>query len=167
MKLRSFHTSDLDALVRLANNPNIAKTLTDRFPHPYTEQDGLRFLEFAINSKQDDKHLLHAIEVDGQFAGGIGLHPESDIFRLNTEIAYWVGEPYWNKGITTQAIKEVVKYGFTEFDFTRIFARLIGSNKASARVLEKAGFTLECTIPRSIIKNGLLEDCLVYAQYKI
>lgn len=134
----------------------------DRFIYPYTEKEGKPFIEYAVNTKLLGKNLLRAIEIDGKFAGAIGLHPEEDIFRLNAEIAYWVGEPYWNKGITTQAILQTVEYGFTEFEFTRIFARTFGSNIGSQRVLEKAGFTLESTIPKSIIKNGKLEDCLVY-----
>jgi ribosomal-protein-alanine N-acetyltransferase len=99
MILRPFLNSDAEALVNLANNPNIAKTLTDRFPHPYSLEDGIKFIEFAINAKKDTKNILHVIEVDGKFSGGIGLHPEEDIFILNAEIAYWVGEPYWKRGI--------------------------------------------------------------------
>lgn len=160
LTLRPWHISDLDALCTLADNAKIARYMPDRFPHPYNQETGKDFI--AITTAPENSNRFRVIEVDGEFAGGIGLHPEADLFRLNSEIGYWLGEAFWGKGIATQAVKLMVAHSFITFKFTRIYARVFGSNKASARVLEKAGFKLESTIPDSIIKNGELEDCLVF-----
>ena len=162
-KLRPWHINDLNDLVAFANNPKIARNLTDQFPHPYTHEDGKRFIEKVAHGAG---HFVFAIEVNGKAAGGIGLHPLSDVFRLNAELGYWLGEPFWGQGITTQAIKEIVQWGFENLEITRIFARPYGSNPASHRVLQKAGFQLEAKFVQTLIKNNVLEDEYIYAVRK-
>ena len=62
-----------------------------------------------------------------------------------------------------KAIKEIVAFGFENLDINRIFARPFGSNTASQMLLEKAGFTMEGRYEKTLLKNGVLEDELVYA----
>jgi RimJ/RimL family protein N-acetyltransferase len=155
--------SDLDDLVRCANNWNVAKNLSDGFHHPYTRSDGEKFITMAMSK---DPLEIFAIEVDGDFAGSIGFRPDTDIDRLNAELGYWLAEPYWGKGIMPEAIKQLVSYTFETFPITRIYARPFGHNLASQRVLEKAGFTLEARFNNTFIKNGELTDELIYAMRK-
>lgn len=158
--LRPWQTTDLDSLVHYANNPRIAQNLMNRFPHPYTAENGRAFIAMCI--QPPPAHIL-AIEVEGKAAGGIGLHPQEDVYCKNAELGYWLAEPYWGKGIVTAAVVQMVEYGFANWDFTRIFARPFGTNTASQRVLEKAGFTLEARFEKTIYKNGQFLDELVYA----
>jgi RimJ/RimL family protein N-acetyltransferase len=151
---------DLDSLVEYANNFKIAKNLTDMFPHPYTDVDGVNFIKNA--TLQVPPNIL-AIEIDGRASGGIGIHPQSDIHRINVELGYWLAEPYWGHGIMTRAIVEMVDYAFKNWDIERIFARPFGTNIASQRVLEKAGFQLEARFEKTLIKNGKLLDEIFYA----
>lgn len=163
MRLRPFRETDLANLVKYANNPKIAQNLTDAFPHPYTEVAGKAFIQMAL--KNSPPNIL-AITIEDEFVGGIGLHPQADIHRLNAELGYWLAEPFWGQGIVTQAIKEMIVYGFANLPIERIFARPFGSNIASQRVLEKAGFSLEARLSKTLIKNGLIEDELIYAVRK-
>ena len=158
--LRPWSLDDLDSLIRYADNFNIAKNLTDKFPHPYSVESGKGFIANA--SKTEPYHIM-AIDVDGEAVGAIGLHPQEDIFAKNAEMGYWLAEPFWGKGIMTRAIQQMVDYGFQTFDINRIFARPFGSNIGSQRALEKAGFTLEARFEKTILKNGNYEDELVYA----
>lgn len=159
-KLRPWKIEDLDHLVIYANNIKIADKLTDMFPHPYTKEDGIKFIEMTM---QHDPQQVFAIDLKGVAIGAIGLHPQTDIHRMNIELGYWLAEPFWGKGIITWAIKEMVKYGFDTLAINRIFARPFGSNKASQRVLEKAGFKLEAHLKNTILKNGVYLDELIYA----
>jgi RimJ/RimL family protein N-acetyltransferase len=93
MKLRPWDMSDLETLVMYANNWNVAKNLTDKFPYPYTENDGKEFIKYTTRSK----NLIFAIEVDGQAVGSIGIHPLEDIYRKNAELGYWLAESFWGK----------------------------------------------------------------------
>jgi [ribosomal protein S5]-alanine N-acetyltransferase len=158
--LRPFSIEDLDSLVKFANNFNIAKNLTDAFPHPYSIENGNAFIEMAT---QNSPFNIFAIEVNGEAAGAIGVHPQKDIYRRNMEMGYWLAEPYWGKGIITKAISEMVDYAFKNFDVYRIYARPFGYNIASQKALEKAGFVLEARLEKTFFKNGEYVDELIYA----
>lgn len=159
-KLRPWILDDRESLVYHANNYNIARYMTDRFPHPYTLQDATSFIQMASTGVPTN---ILAIEVDKKAVGGIGLHMQPDIYRKNAEMGYWLGEHYWGKGIITNAIIEMTRYGFANWDINRIFARPFGTNKASQRVLEKAGFTLEGKFEKTLFKNNEYMDELIYA----
>lgn len=158
--LRPWTPDDLHTLVRYANNPRIAANLMDRFPHPYTEELGRIFLQMAT---QAIPPTVMAIQIAGEACGGIGLHLQEDIFRKNAELGYWLAEPFWGRGIITDAIRQKVDYGFRNWDIDRIFARPFGTNLASQKVLEKAGFSLEGRFEKTIFKNGQYLDEVIYA----
>lgn len=135
--------------------------MTDGFPHPYTKTDGLRFIAFA---NQDDPVHIFAIDLDGEAVGGIGIHPQTDIHQKNAELGYWLGEPYWGRGIISSAIPLMIEFAFTTYPhINRIFARPFGRNIASQKVLEKNGFIREAVFEKTILKNGALEDEMIYA----
>jgi [ribosomal protein S5]-alanine N-acetyltransferase len=158
--LRPWTINDLDSLVKHANNKEIAKYMMDQFPHPYTLEKGKAFIEFA--TKDSPVHMF-AIDVDGQAIGGIGIHPQSDIQSKNAELGYWLAEQYWGKGIVTKAVQQMITFGFENYNIDRIFARPFGTNKASQKVLEKAGFILEAKFENTFFKNGEYLDELIYA----
>ena len=159
-KLRPWKISDLDNLVKYANNWNIAKNMTDQFPFPYSEKDGKAFIEMA--TKDDPIHIF-AIDIDGQAVGGIGIHPQNDIHRKNAELGYWLAEPFWGQGVISNAIKLIVDFAFETYAINRVFARPYGTNIASQKVLEKNNFVLEGKFDQVLIKDNLLLDELVYA----
>jgi len=158
--LRPWRLSDLDDLVRYADNPNIARNLTDAFPSPYTRADGEAYLNIFCNQSPAK---VFAIEIDGKAAGSIGVFPQTDIHSPNAEMGYWLAEPFWGKGIMPEAVRRIVEYAFGTFEINRIFARPFGRNKASQRVLEKAGFQFESRLEKVLIKNGKLEDEITYS----
>lgn len=160
LTLRPWHINDLSNLVKYANNWNIAKNLTNKFPHPYTEEDGKAFIEFA---NQDKPVHIFAIDIDGEAIGGIGVHPQHDIHIKNAELGYWLAEPFWGQGIVSVAIKKVIDFAFTSFDINRIYASVFGSNTASQRALVKNHFKMEAKFERTIFKKNRLEDELIFA----
>jgi [ribosomal protein S5]-alanine N-acetyltransferase len=158
--LRPWQADDLDSLVKNANNPDVAKFMMNKFPSPYTEEDGKNFIAFA---SAPEIPLIKAIVVDEKAVGGIGLNLKEDIMCKNAEMGYWLGEDYWGKGIMSSVIMKMVLHGFENFDINRIFARPFGTNIGSQRVLEKAGFTFEGKFEKTIFKNGEYLDELFYA----
>lgn len=158
-ELRPWQMTDLENLVKYANNPNISKNLTNGFPSPYTLAAGKAFIKMTL---EHEPTQIMAIVIDGVAAGGIGLHPQKDIFCKNAELGYWLAEPFWGKGIMTKAIGQMVDYGFENFEINRIFARPFGSNIGSQRALKKTGFELEARFFQTIFKNNSYEDELIY-----
>ncbi len=161
--IRPWTLQDKANLIQYANNPRIAGFMTDGFPYPYTSDHAIGFLGMVMSM---EPLRIFAIDYQGEAIGSIGLHPLSDIFRFNMELGYWVAEPYWKRGIATEAVRQMVDYGFSEFPVNRIFARPFARNQASCRVLEKAGFTLEAELFGTITKNNILEDERIYAVRK-
>lgn len=162
--LRPWRLSNLDSLVKYADNPNIARNLTDAFPSPYTRESGEAYIKMVCD---DNPVKVFAIEIDGEAVGSIGVFPQADIHRLNAEMGYWLAEPYWGKGIMPRAIMQMVEYAFSTFEINRIFARPFGRNLASQRVLEKAGFTYETRFDKVLIKDGQIEDELFYSVRRV
>lgn len=161
--IRDFQAGDLQSLIRHANNRNVSIHLRDRFPYPYLEEHGRQFLTHVERARPVTSW---AIEVDGEVAGGIGLMLQTDVERVSAEIGYWLGEVHWGKGIVSEALEAVTAESFRLFDLTRIFALPFADNPGSIRVLEKAGYVREGTMPRSTIKDGVIRDQLMYGAYR-
>ena len=80
------------------------------------------------------------------------------------ELGYWLGEPWWGRGIVTKAVRVVVDHGLSRLGIERIEAPVFEWNPASMRVLEKCGFERESTQRRSAYKDGQLIDCMLYVR---
>lgn len=156
--LRDWRISDVESLTRYANNRAVSRNMRDIFPFPYTEADATRWIGMAMASPE----TYWAIEVEGEAVGGIGIHPMQDVYRRTAEIGYWLAEPFWRRGIMTQAVKVMKHYAFERFDFVRLEAGVYSWNPASCRVLEKAGFTREAINRKAVIKDGQLLDRILY-----
>jgi ribosomal-protein-alanine N-acetyltransferase len=158
--VRSWEMSDVDSLARHADNHKIWINLRDAFPHPYTKHHAR---EFIRATRQRAPETLFAIAVDGQAIGGVGfvLHP--DVERVSAEIGYWLAEPFWGRGIATEALTAVTTHAIDTHGLTRVYALPFAWNLPSCRVLEKAGFVLEARLRRSAIKDGVVTDQMQYA----
>ena len=159
-EVRSWRASDLEPLVRYANNRRIWLNLRDRFPHPYTRREGQRFIR-AMRSA--DPETAFAIVVGGEAVGGISYVLHADVERISAEIGYWLGEPFWGRGIATEALVALTRYAIETHGLTRVYAVPFAWNTASCRVLEKAGYVLEGRLRRSAIKDNRIIDQLQYA----
>lgn len=159
-RIRRYRRDDKAALVRYADNPAIARQLRDRFPHPYTPPDADRWLDRVL---ADPSRPDFAIASARELVGGIGLTPQEDVYRRSAEIGYWLGEPFWGRGIATRAVRALTDWAFAELDLVRIYATVFANNPASTRVLEKAGYALEGRLRKSITKLGATLDSRLYA----
>jgi [ribosomal protein S5]-alanine N-acetyltransferase len=158
--LRPWQYADVHALSRLADNILIWNQVRDYFPHPYTVKQAQEW----VSMQQRKKSVTNfAVEVDGKLAGGIGLLPKDDIYRCSLEIGYWIGAPFWGRGVATEAVRVLVEAVWKEYpQVVRIFAEVFPHNTASCRVLEKNGFQLESIRKNAVIKNGVIGDDMVW-----
>lgn len=160
--LREWRTEEAELLAKLANNKKIADNMRDIFPYPYTIQDASQWI--ALNETRIPKNTF-AIEANGVFAGGCGIHPKDDVLRHSAEIGYWIAEPFWGKGIATDAVKQLLEITSIQFpNIVRLYAEVFEHNKASMRVLEKNGFYLECIRKKAVIKNNFVMDDYVWVK---
>jgi RimJ/RimL family protein N-acetyltransferase len=158
--VRPWMRGDEPSLVRHANNRNVWLGLRDSFPFPYTMNDAHRWIDVAANKLR--QHVF-AICVGGFAVGGVGLSPREDVNRYSAEIGYWLGETHWGRGIATDAVAAITAYGFDALEMNRIFAEVFDWNRASMRVLEKAGYSAEGRMHKHAIKDGQVIDQILYA----
>jgi [ribosomal protein S5]-alanine N-acetyltransferase len=161
--IRSWELDDKLDLARNANNRKIWLNLTSRFPHPYTEIDAENWIQLA-NKPTLSTHL--AIEFEGIAVGGIGIIADDGVCCKTGDFGYWIGEPFWGKGIATAAAKAMVDYAFLNLHFLRLQACVFAWNPPSMRVLEKVGFVREGVLRQSRYKDGQLIDSVMYALTK-
>jgi RimJ/RimL family protein N-acetyltransferase len=158
--LRPWSDADIPSLVRHADDPAVARFLRDRFPQPYTADDGRRWI--AIN-RTIVPATAFAIVVEGAACGGVGITPGSDVERAGAEIGYWLGQAYWGRGIATEALALMSDYAFATFPVLRLWAVVFEGNPASERVLEKAGYACEGVLRQAAIKDGRVFDLTMFA----
>lgn len=153
--LRQLNINDADSIAKHANNINIWNNVRDYFPHPYVKQNAIDFITF-VNQKESIEDF--SIVVDGNAVGMVGIVPQTDVERVSAEIGYWLGEDYWNKGLMTNVVLDVVDYVFNNTPIIRLFAPVFEHNIASMRVLEKAGFQKIAVLRNAAIKNNKIID---------
>ena len=153
--LRRLTKNDRPALAILANNKKIWDNVRDVLPYPYTENDAGDFIKMTM---LEEIPMTFAIGYEGQFCGVIGLGGQTDVYKKTAEIGYWIGEPFWNKGIATTAVKLITSYGLESLDFVRIHTGVFEYNIGSMRVLEKNGYSKDGIFKKSIFKNDQIWD---------
>jgi ribosomal-protein-alanine N-acetyltransferase len=149
----------LASLVRYANNRRVWIHLRDRLPHPYTEADGIAWIEYATNTTPVTNL---AIEYQGEAIGSIGLTLQDDIETGTAEVGYWLGEPFWGRGLATTALRAFCQWGFIHFALRRFYAGVMKDHASSRRVLEKVGFVLEGVHRQHVCKAGKVQDQAYY-----
>ena len=162
--LRPWTIADATPLSLIANNKSIADNLRDGFPFPYTLRDAKDWLGMILPENFPPRFF--AITVDREIVGSIALASKNDIYRLNCEVGYFIAVDHWGKGIATKAIKAITAYGFSKFEIIRIYAEPFADNIASRRVLEKAGYRLEVTFRKNVVKDNVIRDSCIYSVLK-
>ncbi|XOV88079.1 MAG: GNAT family N-acetyltransferase [Pseudomonadota bacterium] len=157
--LRPFTVSDAPVVQKLAGAFEVADT-TLTIPHPYA--DGAAETWIAMHEPAFDagKGATFAIVQEDEVKGAISLMSiEPD---HQAELGYWVGVPYWGRGLCTAAGTLVVAFAFSSLSLQRLHARHLSRNPASGRVLRKLGFTHEGSRRGHVMKWGKLEDVEEY-----
>lgn len=161
--VRDWRASDRDCLLRYANSRNVWRNLSHRFPHPYTPADADAWFARLAEAAEP---TAWAIEVEGSAAGGIGIDLGEGIFDRSGRLGYWLGEPWWGRGIMTDAVRATTDHVLATFDVVRVEAFVFEWNPGSMRVLEKCGFTREGVLRRSIHKDGEIIDEVLFSRVR-
>ena len=165
LELRPWRRTDAAAIVPYADDPQVARNLRDVFPSPYGPEDAEMYVHGCVE-REGQGQLCRAVVVDGTAVGSIGLFLGKDVYRRGAELGYWLGRPFWGRGIVTEAVRRMCALGFETWDIARIWAEPYARNSASRRVLEKNGFALEGTLRRHAFKGGELLDCCIYGKLR-
>ena len=162
--LRPFKRGDESSLKENINNKKIYRN-TLSIPYPYTLKDAKDWITKNLKEmKRKRPNMINfAIDINGEVVGGIGLRK---IEGHKAEIGYWLAEKYWGQGIMTKAVKLVTEFGFKKLKLKRIYAYVFSWNKASMKVLEKAGYKLEGILRKDVKKNNKFIDTFLFAKVR-
>jgi RimJ/RimL family protein N-acetyltransferase len=160
-RVRPWKPADAESMVRHADNPRVARFLSTRFPSPYTPADAAAW--FAFLQSQDDPEGW-AIEIDGEAVGGIGLRRGEGEFAHAAELGYWLGEPFWGRGLMTRVVRAVLPAVVARWNLARVTAYAATANAASIRVLERAGFAREGLMLARAVRDGEVQDHVVFGR---
>lgn len=163
--LRKVTKEDIEDMYLYGSDEEVSKYVTWNTHETIADTKG--FVEFVLNKYENKQVSPWGIEYkeNGKFIGTIDFvwwQPNHKI----AEIGYVISKDYWGKGLTTEVAKELVKFGFEEMDLVRVQARCDVENIASARVMEKAGMTLEGIIRKGIFVKGEHRDLKMYSILK-
>lgn len=142
LMLRAFRAADLDGLAAMNADPDVRHFLyAGRAP---TREECWMQMAFAIGQWGLRGYGLFAVEVDGRFAGRIGvLHPPE---WPEPELAYALNAPYRGQGLATEAVAVVRDWAFAQFGFARMASFILPANVRSAGVAARLGAVKEGTI---------------------
>ena len=160
--LRPYRASDAEALRAVADDPLVTRWMTASFPYPYTRADAETWVAHAVAGDPTEHYV---IEVGGTFAGAIAAQASSGEYAGTALFGYWLGRDYWGRGIATDAARTMARYALRNRGLRRLEASVFAPNAASARVLEKSGFTLEARMRQRVVqRDGAVVDVLLYAR---
>lgn len=160
MELRHWTLSDAMELTSLCNAVD-RHHLSDRLPNPYTEKDAEEWLKM-VTDNDAITGIYRAIVYDGKLIGSISVEKKDD----DAEIGYMLLNEYSNKGIGTEAVRQVCSIALKILSLEHITANVFQPNIASIRVLLKNGFKYKGAIPNAVIKDGDVYDLLIYVLTK-
>ena len=158
--VRDWSRGDKASLLLHANNRRVWRNLTDRFPNPYADAHAEEWFAM-LEAMPEPTHW--AIEVEGGAVGGIGCIIGDGVYAKSAQFGYWLGEPYWGRGIMSAAVQRVAPYTLSHFGLLRLQSPVFAWNPASMRVLEKAGFVREGVRRAAVVKDGEITDEVLYA----
>ncbi len=159
-QLRFWDLKDAESLANYGNNKKIWLNMRDEYPFPYSIDDAKK----AINKSKAKDQIQLAISNDHEAIGSISVTFNDDIRRKSGVLSYWIGQPFWGKGITSLSVDALSEWVFHNKDIIRLYAKVFANNPSSQKVLEKAGYNLEGHFKKAIIKDGEIIDQLLFAK---
>ena len=160
IEIKQWALSDAKELTSLCNAVD-RRFPSDRLPYPYMEKDAEEWLKM-VTDNDTITGIYRAIVYDGKLIGSISVEKKDD----DAEIGYMLLNEYSNKGIGTEAVRQVCSIAFKILSLEQITANVFQPNIASIRVLQKNDFKYKVTIPNAIIKDGNVYDLLIYVLTK-
>ncbi len=150
--------SHAPALQVLAGDPAIAATT--RIAHPYPPGQAEKFIRVRMREREAGLSWVFAVKLAGEVVGVCGLLEITP--RHLAEIGYWIGRPYWGRGLATEAVAGTLQCSFGTLGLREVFARCLADNHGSRRVLEKNCFQYAGAEPHHVPHWPATTPLLIY-----
>jgi len=160
--LKKMTLKDAEDLFEYASDPEVTKYITWA-PHKSID-DSIDFLKSVLRRYENNEVSEWGIvyKENNKFIGTCGYVLWVPVHSL-AEIAFALSREYWGKGLMTEAVKEVIKYGFEKMNLNRIYARCFMENIGSQKVLEKVGMKFEGILREQMFIKSKFSDMKIYS----
>ena len=153
--LRLARPEDVDQVAEACQDPEIQRWVP--VPVPYERNHAAEWVASRPAQWAEDKELNWVVtdRADGRLLGTVGLHSRDNSMR---EVGFWAAPWARGKGVTTDAVRMVCRWGFDELRLGRIEWWAVAGNWASRRVAEKVGFTVEGSCRSALLHRDTRQD---------
>ncbi|EFN59925.1 hypothetical protein CHLNCDRAFT_48068 [Chlorella variabilis] len=159
--VRPWQLTDATSMAEALNDKSVWLCVRNRIAHPYTLEHARQFLE-AMAATQGPPEAF-AIVVGGEAVGGVGIHPQGDVYERSAELGFWLARRHWGRGIASEAVGAAIDSAWARLPHLhRIYARCYAHNAGSQAVLRKLGFQQEGRLRQAAFKDGQLVDELAF-----
>ena len=161
IRMRPLERRDAPPILALASAAEIAENTF--VPHPYPPEAALEFIDKTRERWRYDEGFTFAIidKSADKFVGAMGIHPEEK--HHTAEVGYWIGKPFWGRGLATAALRLIIQFGFEQLELNRIQAGHFRQNTASGRVMQKANMRREGMQRQGMYHRETYKDVVYYA----
>ncbi|AGP42249.1 GNAT family N-acetyltransferase [Sorangium cellulosum] len=161
LTLRSIAPSDAERIFRIQSDPEVVRYF-GRAPDG-SLADAERRIATIMAGVQENTSIRWGITLkeSGELVGTGGFWRWNKPHRW-AEIGYDLLPAFWNRGIMTEALRALIRFGFASMELHRVEAQIDPENRASARVLERLGFALEGRQRQNWYYDGRYTDTAVY-----
>jgi len=140
LTLRRFTLADAEAFATYRSDPDVARYQSWDVPVPPAE--AVRKVEqFVQGDPAAPGWFQYAVDLDGVLIGDLGLNLDENL--LQAELGFTLAPAYQGRGYATEAVRGLLDHLFIERKLHRVSAECDARNTASARLLERVGFTQE------------------------
>ena len=160
--LRRITKDDADDMFAYGCDQDVSRFTTWDFHR--TIEDTLKYINFVLTKYENNEPTDWGIvdKKDGKLVGTVGfVYVNSNHFRA--EIGYVLSKKYWGQGIMTEAVQEIIGFGFQKLSLNRIEARAEVRNIGSWRVMEKVNMKFEGILRQHLFAKGEFRDLKLYS----
>lgn len=155
-------SGDLDAMFALFGDPDVARfTDTGPFSDVDDAQEVIDWISRIFEQRRGLRWALALADNEEQMIGTCGYN-HWDPSNNSGGIGYDLAKDHWGKGLMTEALQPVIRFGFERMGLNRIEADVTVGNDASARVLQKLGFTEEGLLRQRGFWKGRYHDLRMF-----
>ena len=165
--LRKVLLTDLDDIYEFSSDPRVAHHMTWEV-NKSKEETLNNFVNIVIKNYDKGQSSAFAIahKDTGKVIGTCSFIDWSNE-HCNAEIGYVLNQNYWGQGFATEAIKELIKFGFETIKLNRIQGRCDIDNIGSEKVMLKSGMIFEGTLRKNEFIKGEFRDTKIFSILKV
>jgi [ribosomal protein S5]-alanine N-acetyltransferase len=163
LRLRQLVEGDVDILFAMRSDTAVMQYMDMRKVETYTEAKAkLKEMNADIDNNKGITWCINLLD-HNDMIGYVSIW-RIDLAHFRGEVGYALSPHFWGKGIASEALEAVVKFGFSQLHLHSLEAIINPNNNGSASVLEKQGFVKEGHFKENYYFDGKFLDSVVYSK---